>query len=162
MGLLNEIAPIAKALIIDNENKIKEIKTQELYDKKEVTIFYFFPAAFTGVCTKSSCALNDDIKEFEKFECQIYGISVDLPFSLVSFMKKNNISYPLISDFNKEMIISFQIKDNSFYNLNGVAKRSIFVIHNGKITYEWIAENPGIYPPFDDLKLHLIELNNKS
>ena len=101
MGLLNKIAPIAKALIIDNENKIKEIKTQELYDKKEITIFYFFPAAFTGVCTKSSCALNDDIKEFEKFECQIYGISVDLPFSLVSFMNKNNISYPLISDFNK-------------------------------------------------------------
>ena len=43
MGLLNKIAPIANALIIDNENKIKEIKTQELYDKKEITIFYFFP-----------------------------------------------------------------------------------------------------------------------
>ena len=161
MGLLNKIAPNVNALIIDDENKIKEIKTTKLYGKNEITIFYFFPAAFTGVCTKSSCALNDDMKEFEKLECKIYGISVDLPFSLLSFKKKNYIVYPLISDFNKEMITSFQIEDQSFYNLHGVAKRSIFVIKNGKITYEWIAEHPGIYPPFDDLKLHLIELNIK-
>ena len=63
------------------------------------------------------------------------------------------LTYPLLSDWNKEGIQAFQIEDNNFgRGLVGFAKRSLFVIKDKVITYKWVAENPGEYPPFSDLK----------
>ena len=34
----------------------------------------------------------------------------------------------------------------------GVATRSVFVVDgDGRVTYAWVAENPGILPPFDEI-----------
>jgi len=127
----------------------------EAYDQG-TTVLYFFPAAFTGVCTKSSCELRDDISEFSALEASIYGISVDMPFSQKLFITQNDINYPILSDWNREAIESFDIVDNAFAgNLRGVARRAVFVIKDGVVTYSWTGEHPGIYPPFDEVKANL-------
>ncbi len=123
-----------------------------------VTVLYFFPAAFTGVCTESNCQLRDDFEEFETLNAKLFGVSVDLPFSQAKFMELNNLNYPLLSDFNKELITAFDIVDNDFVGFKGVAKRSLFAIKDGKIIFKWVADSPGNFPPFEELKAKLKEL----
>jgi len=146
-------APDATARYSAGEQINQEISLSTAYEQSDKVVIYFFPAAFTGVCTKSSCELRDDIKEFANLGANIYGVSTDMPFSLQKFVEINDINYPVLSDWNKEMINAFDVVDNDFAGgLKGVAKRSVFVIDDNKITYQWIAEHPGKYPPFDEVK----------
>ena len=46
---------------------------KEAYEKG-TTVLYFFPAAYTGVCTKSSCQIRDEIGDFQSVNAQIFGI----------------------------------------------------------------------------------------
>lgn len=149
---IGDLAPNAKVKMTTNDQVNAEVNLHDLYGEKN-TVLYFFPAAFTGVCTKSSCQLRDDLKEFEELNANIYGLSTDMPFSQKVFREQNNINYPLLSDWNKEAIKSFGSIDDSFAGgLMGVAKRSLFLISENKIKFKWIAETPGTYPPFDELK----------
>ena len=116
------------------------------------TVLYFFPGAFTGVCTNSTCDLRDQFKDFEELKAQLFGVSVDLPFSQGVFMKQNELNYPLLSDFNKELISKFGIVDDDFVGFKGVAKRSLFLVKDKKIAFKWVADVPTDYPTFDDLK----------
>ncbi len=120
-----------------------------------IVVLYFFPAAFTGVCTKSTCALQDDLADFNSLDAHLYAISVDGPFTLKAFAEQHNLTYDLLSDFNKEAIQAFDIAYDDFLGLHLVAKRSLFAIKEGKITYKWVTDNAGDYPPFSELKEHL-------
>lgn len=152
MVSVGEKAPEVTLRLTDTEHVNKDFNLKEAYGKG-TTVLYFFPAAFTGVCTKSSCELRDSIKEFQELHAQLYGVSVDSPFVHKKFHNENNLTYPLLSDWNKKAISAFKIEDNNFANgLVGFSKRSIFAIKNNIIIYKWIADSPGNYPPFSELK----------
>lgn len=119
------------------------------------SVLYFFPAAFTGVCTESSCELRNDKKEFADLDAKLFGLSTDMPFSQAKFMQSNDINYPLLSDYNQEAITAFDIVDNDFVGFKGVSKRSLFAVKDGKIIFKWVADAPSNYPPFDELKAAL-------
>ncbi len=148
-------APSVKVKLTDKEKINEDFELRTAYNKGS-TVLYFFPAAFTGVCTQTSCALRDDIEEFSKLKTQIFGISVDMPFTHKKFITDNNLNYPVLSDWNKQAINAFKIKDENFAGgLTGVAKRALFLIKESKIIYKWVADSPGNYPPFDELKAKL-------
>ncbi|MDH5404263.1 MAG: redoxin domain-containing protein [Candidatus Heimdallarchaeota archaeon] len=152
---IGDTAPNAKVKLSDIDNVNIDFELNQAYEKGK-TVLYFFPAAFTGVCSSSSCSIRDDISDFKELGANIYGISVDLPFSQKVFIKTNELNYPVLSDWNKEAITGFGIVDENFANFfRGIAKRSLFVIDENKITYKWVADNPGVFPPFDELKSHL-------
>ena len=159
---IGDTAPSAIGRQTFQDDVNSEFHLDEAYEKG-MTILYFFPAAFTGVCTRSSCELRDDLAEFSELGAKIYGISTDMPFSHNVFAEMNNINYPLLSDWNKDIIEAYGIRDDNFGGMRGVAKRSLFLINDKKIVFKWIGEHPGKYPPFDELKQQLYELNkNKS
>lgn len=130
-------------------------------DKKEISledfkgknlIVHFFPAAFTGVCTSQMCTVRDAISLYHNDKCDVVGISVDMPFSLGKFKELQNLSFDLLSDFNKETSTAFGVICDSWTNmkLRGVAKRSAFVIDiNGIIQYAEVLENAGDMPNFN-------------
>jgi peroxiredoxin len=73
------------------------------------------------------------IQKFADAETQVFGISTDNTPSLGEFAKKNNVSFPLISDFANR-------KTSADYGVlmpeRGIANRATFVIDKeGKITY---------------------------
>jgi peroxiredoxin len=155
MIAIGDPAPKVTLKLTDQEKVSETLELSDAYNRG-TTVLYFFPAAFTGVCTKSSCELRDDIQEFGRLGAQIFGVSTDMPFSQRKFIQDNDINYPLLSDWNKEAIKAFGIVDDNFGNyFTGVAKRSLFVIKDSKISFKWIAGNSGQYPPFDELKIHL-------
>ena len=117
-------------------------------------VLLFFPAAFTGTCTKELCQTRDDISFYNGMNAQVYGISVDMPFSLNKFKAEQNINFPLLSDFNKEASNNYgSIYHDWILGLKGVSKRSAFVIDkSGIVRYEEVLEDATKIPDFEAIK----------
>lgn len=127
----------------------KPVKISDLRGK--TTVLAFFPAAFTSVCTKEMCHFRD---EFDSLQAQVIGISADTPFTQAEFAKQNHLRQTLLSDFNHQAMKAFGVYDPSFIGLlDGISKRSVFVLDkNGKVVYAWVAEVPGVEPPYEEVE----------
>lgn len=143
--------------IIDSEKKPVSL---EQFKGKNVVLL-FFPAAFTGVCTKEMCNTTDELAFYNNLNAQVLGISVDMPFSLDKFKEINKIAFPLLSDFNKEAVKAYDVMYPEWIaGLKGVAKRSVIIIDKeGKIRYSQVLEVAGDMPDFEAAKKALAELN---
>ena len=122
--------------------------------KGKNVVLLFFPAAFTGTCTKEMCQTRDELSFYNGMNANVYGVSVDMPFSLGEFKKANAITFPLLSDFNKEAITAYDVRNENFsVGLKGVAKRASFVIDKGGVVrFAEVLPAPGDYPNFDGIK----------
>jgi peroxiredoxin len=133
------------------------------YRGKNVVLL-FFPLAFTGVCTKEMCSVSEGLDAYNAANAQVLGISVDSPFTLEVFAQKNNISFPLLSDFNKEAAKAYDVLYDVFVpgglDMNGVAKRSAFVVDKeGVVRYAEVLESAGDLPNFEKIAATLQSLN---
>jgi len=117
-------------------------------------ILAFFPLAFSPVCTEEMCTFRDSLAELKDAEAQVVGISVDSPFALKAFADAQQLSYPLLSDFNKETARAYGIlNENLLGTFQGVANRSVFLINrNGKVAYKWVSDDPRVQPNYDEVK----------
>ena len=124
-------------------------------------LLLFFPLAFTGVCTKELCSVRDNLATYNGLNAQVYGISVDSLFSLDKFRKEQNLNFPLLSDFNKEVSTAYGSIYESFFNdMKGVSKRSAFVIDKeGVVQYAEVLENAGEVPNFSAINECLQHIN---
>ena len=119
-------------------------------------ILAFYPAAFTGVCTKEMCAFSDGMASLESSGASALGISVDSPFSNAAFAEANGITFPLLSDVHREAVEAYGVALGDFV-IPGytVAQRSVFVVEaDGRIGYAWVADNPGLEPDYDAVMAH--------
>ncbi len=131
----------------------KAVKISEL--RGRTTVLAFFPAAFTGVCTKEMCRFRDDHSRFDSLGAQVIGISADTPFVLAEWAKQHNLKQTMLSDFNHEAMKAYDVYDGGFLGglLNGIAKRSVFVLDKtGKVVYTWLADKPGVEPPYEEVE----------
>jgi len=119
-------------------------------------VLLFFPFAFTGVCTEETCSVRDDLSSYENLNAKVYGISVDSPFAQEAMALKENLNFPLLSDFNKEVSTKYGVLYEDFIGFNGVSKRSAFVINEtGEITFSWSSDDPKQLPDFNAIKAAL-------
>jgi peroxiredoxin len=91
-------------------------------------VLAFFPAAFSSVCTKELCTFRDQIARLNDVNAQVFGVSVDTFFSLGAFHKDQGLNFPLLSDFNKDVIRAYGVFNEDMIGLKGIAKRAMFVI----------------------------------
>ncbi len=91
-------------------------------------VLAFFPAAFSSVCAKELCAFRDHLAELNRGKAQVYGISVDTFFALKAFQADQQLSFPLLSDFNKQVIRDYGVFNDDMIGLKGIAKRAVFVL----------------------------------
>ncbi|HQE11377.1 MAG TPA: redoxin domain-containing protein [Flavipsychrobacter sp.] len=131
-------------------------------DKKEITladfagkklIINFFPAAFTGVCTEQVCSNNNALNAYQQANAAVVGVSVDMAFSLGVFKTQNNVSFDLLSDFNKQMIRDYDFYLEDFaLGYKGVARRGVVVVdENGIVIHSEATANPGTQIDFEAL-----------
>ena len=127
----------------------------ELLKPNGATILAFFPGAFTSVCTREMCTLRDNMQELNKINAQVVGISVNDPFTNKAFAQNNNLNFPILSDYNREVVKLYNVYHENFGNLKGytVSKRSVFILdHNGVVVYKWVSDDPTKEPNYDELK----------
>ena len=91
-------------------------------------VLAFFPAAFSSVCQKELCTFRDALSKLNKVNAQVYGISVDTFFALKAFADQQHLTFPLLSDFNKQVIRDYGVFNEDMIGLKGIAKRAVFVI----------------------------------
>jgi len=125
-------------------------------------VLAFFPGAFTGTCTNEMCNFQDRLEEFNLINAQVIGISVDPPFSQKEWTTQNQITYPFLSDFNRQVVKDYDVTFEDLAGLQGYvsANRAVVIIDRaGVIQYKWVAANPGVEPDYDEVKRALTPLN---
>jgi glutaredoxin-dependent peroxiredoxin len=129
------------------------------YSGKNVVLL-FFPLAFTGVCTQELCQTRDGIADYENLDAQVLAISVDSIFTLDKFKQEQQLNFPLLSDFNKDVSAAYgSLYDEFVFGMKGVSRRSAFVIDKtGHIRYAEVLESAGNLPNFDAVKACLASL----
>ena len=118
-------------------------------------LLLFFPAAWTRVCTTEVCTIRDSLADYNNLNTKVYGISVDMPWALDKFKKDQNLNFTLLSDANKKVINDYDVVWPDLAGIQETARRSAFVIKQSKISYQWVCENQGQMPPFEEIKAHL-------
>lgn len=95
-------APAFKGLI-DNEKKVS------LSDYKgKWLVLYFYPKDDTPGCTKEACGFTENIKQFEKLDAEIVGVSPDSLESHKKFKDKYKLKFDLISDPDREIATKYE------------------------------------------------------
>jgi glutaredoxin-dependent peroxiredoxin len=113
-------------------------------------VLAFFPAAFSSVCTKELCTFRDSIARLGNLKAQVYGISVDTFFTLKAFHDHEKLSFPLLSDFNKQVIRDYSVFNEDMIGLKGIAKRAVFVIDKqGVIRHREVLDDARNEPDYD-------------
>lgn len=134
---------------------LSTIKLSDNAGKKPVVIL-FFPLAFTGVCTKEMCEISGGLKAYESLGASVYGISVDSPFAQGEWAEKEKISFPLLSDLNKETAKAYGTLLPDLAGLGAVSARAAFVVgKDGKIKYSEITATVKELPNFEKVKAAL-------
>jgi peroxiredoxin len=113
-------------------------------------VLAFFPAAFSSVCAKELCTFRDSIARLGKADAQVYGISVDTFFTLKAFHDHEKLSFPLLSDFNKQVKRDSGVFNEDMIGLKGIAKRAVFVIDkNGIVRHREVLDDARNEPNYD-------------
>ncbi|MBK7969099.1 MAG: redoxin domain-containing protein [Bacteroidetes bacterium] len=120
-------------------------------------VLLFFPAAFTGTCTKELCSVRDDLSWYNNVNVKVFGISTDAVFSLIRYKAEQNLNFELLSDFNKTVCEAYGSQYDTFIlDMKGVAKRSAFVIdETGVVVYAEVLDSAGDIPDFEKIKAAL-------
>jgi len=134
----------------------KDLKPRSLREfEGQKVVIAFFVGAFTSVCTKEMCAFRDSMARLIGLKAQVIGVSVNDPFSNKAFAEKNRLSFPILSDVNREVIKLYNLESPDFAGIKGysVAKRSIFVLDKkGVVRYTWITDDPTVEPNYDKIE----------
>ena len=124
-------------------------------------VLAFFPAAFSSVCTKELCTFRDDLGRLNDANAQVYGISVDTFFALKAFQTDQQLTFSLLSDFNKQVIRDYGVFNEDMIGLKGIAKRAVFVIDkDGIVRYREILEDARNEPDYQKLLAAVSQLSS--
>ncbi|MGE3277427.1 MAG: peroxiredoxin [Vicinamibacterales bacterium] len=122
-------------------------------------VIAFFPAAFSGVCEKELCTFRDSLSELNKLQAQVVGISVDTFFALKAWSEQHKFAFPLLSDFNKEVIRAYDVYNPDMIGLKGIAKRSVFVVDTkGIVRHREVLEDARNEPDYAAVRSSLQSL----
>jgi len=119
-------------------------------ERGKPVVLAFFPAAFSSVCTKELCTFRDSLAKLNAARAQVYGISVDTFFTLKAFQDAERLTFPLLSDFNKEVIRQYGVFNEDMIGLKGISKRAVFVIDKtGVVRYREVLEDARSEPNYE-------------
>ena len=116
----------------------KEIKLSDLKGKN--VVLYFYPKDDTPGCTIEAQDFTNKIKEFEKLDCVVLGVSKDSIDSHCKFVKKYSISFNLLSDENGELCKEYDVlKEKSMFGkkYQGIDRSTFLIDKMGKIIAVW-------------------------
>ncbi len=116
----------------------KKISLKDLRGKS--VILYFYPKDDTPGCTREACDFRDMIKQFDKQNTVILGVSKDNPARHQKFKEKYTLPFTLLADENGDVCAAYGVIDKkSLFGKTFLGiKRSTFLIDpEGTIQTIW-------------------------
>jgi peroxiredoxin len=112
-------------------------------------VLAFFPAAFSSVCQNEMCTFRDSIATLGQAKAQVFGISTDTFFTLKAWADQHRLNFPLLSDYNKDVIGSYDVVNPDMIGLKNIAKRAVFVVdRQGVIRHKEVLEDARNEPDY--------------
>lgn len=99
-------------------------------------IVYFYPAASTPGCTKEACDFRDNLAELNDAGIDVVGISPDKPAKLAKFADAEGLTFPLLSDPDKQVLTAWgAFGEKKLYGktVTGVIRSTFLVDEDGRI-----------------------------
>ena len=99
-------------------------------------VVYFYPAAGTPGCTKQACDFRDSLTELNGAGLDVLGVSPDKPAKLAKFRDKEGLTFPLLSDADKDVLNTwgaFGEKQMYGKTVTGVIRSTFVIDPEGKI-----------------------------
>jgi peroxiredoxin len=108
-------------------------------------VLFFYPGDWSSVCTDQMSHLQDEIGRFREKGAQVLGISADSPWSHRAWAEERGIGFPLLSDFNKEVIEEYGVRNEA-----GFANRAYVVVdRDGVVRAKRVEESPRDQPEIE-------------
>ena len=116
-------------------------------------VLAFLPAAFSSVCQQEMCTFRDSMAELDKSKAQVLGISTDTFFALKAWGDAQKLNFPLLSDYNKDVIRKYGVVNPDMIGLKDISKRAVFVIdRNGVVTHREVLDDARNEPNYEKVK----------
>ena len=149
----------AKAPDFTLPNQDRENVTLSEQLKNGPAVLVFFPAAFSSVCQQEMCTFRDSAADLNKVNAQVLGVSTDTFFALKAWGDQQKLNFPLLSDFNKEVLPKYGVLNPDMIGMKNIAKRAVFVIdRSGTVRYREVLEDARNEPNYDNVKKALASL----
>lgn len=79
---------------------------------KKVLVLYFYPADFTGGCTKQACGFRDDIEKLHSQGVEVVGVSGDSVKTHKMFRDHHKLNFTLLADEKGDIAKVFGVPVN--------------------------------------------------
>jgi peroxiredoxin len=108
-----------------------EVVTLSGFKGSKAVLLVFYPFAFTSICTGELTQLRDNIDSFANDDVQVLTISIDSAFTHKVFSQRDELNYPLLSDFWPHGAVA---QSYGVFNSDvGVANRGTFLVDSGGV-----------------------------
>src|SRR3989475_10976911 len=112
-------------------------------------ILAFYPEDWSPVCSDQMALYQEVLPEFEKFNAELLGISVDGVWSHLAFARDRNLHFPLLADFEPKGAVARAYR--VYRDEDGTSERALFVI-DAKGMVAWSYVSPvGVKPGADGI-----------
>ena len=119
-------------------------ETGDIIDIKDfrpnMVVLFFYPRDNTSGCTREAKDFTENIKLFNNLNINVFGISKDSITSHEKFIKKQNLTIPLLSDEAGSVCEDFGVwKEKSMYGkiYMGIERSTFIIDGSGSVTHEW-------------------------
>ncbi|HTY58549.1 MAG TPA: peroxiredoxin [Bacteroidota bacterium] len=123
---------------------------------RDAVILAFYPADWSGGCTKEMCTMRDNFADLGTLGATVFGISGDYVFSHHEWAKSLGLPFMLLSDHDHHVARQYE----SFNEKSGFNLRTVYVIdRHGTIAYIDPAYIAGSADSFARLKTALSSIH---
>ena len=108
--------------------------------RPNMVVLFFYPRDNTSGCTREAKDFTENIELFNNLNVNVFGISKDSITSHEKFIKKQNLTIPLLSDEAGSVCEDFGVwKEKSMYGkiYMGIERSTFIIDGSGSITHEW-------------------------
>ena len=152
-----DVGAKAPDFTLHNQNREDVTLSEEL--KKGPVVLAFFPAAFSGTCQQEMCTLRDSASALNKVSAQVLGISTDTFFALKAWGDQHKLGFPLLSDYNKDVIPKYGVLNPDMIGMKNIAKRAVFVIdRSGVVRHREVLDDARNEPDYGKITQALAAL----
>ena len=119
-------------------------ETGDIIDIKDfrpnMVVLFFYPRDNTSGCTREAKDFTENIELFNNYNINVFGISKDSITSHEKFIKKQNLTIPLLSDEAGNVCEDFGVwKEKSMYGkiYMGIERSTFIIDGSGSVIHEW-------------------------
>ena len=152
-----EVGAKAPDFTLPNQDRENVTLSEQL--KNGPAVLVFFPAAFSSVCQQEMCTFRDSMADLNTSSAKVLGVSTDTFFALKAWADQQTLNFPLLSDYNKDVIRQYGVVNPDMIGLKDISKRAVFVVdRTGVVRHREVLEDARNEPNYENVKKALSSL----